>query len=137
MIFLDTSAVMALADSGDTHHDEALASFDVITSEGHVLLTHNYVLVESAALLQSRLGPESSLTFLADAERFTVHWVSPSDHAEAVRLLQSRHQRGMSLVDCLSLVVMNQYGVTTALAFDADLEAGGVELAGKFPVRIG
>ena len=129
MIFLDTSAVLALADTRDSHHTEAVASLEAMMSEGHLLLTHNYVLVESAALLQSRLGPESSMTFLSDAERFTVHWVSPADHAEAVKLLQTRNQRGLSLVDCMNCVVMRLYAVNTALAFNADFEADGFEIA--------
>ena len=129
MIFLDTSAVLALADTRDPHHAEAVASLGAKMSEGHLLLTHNYVLVESAALLQSRLGPESSMTFLSDAERFTIHWVSPADHAEAVKLLQNRNQRGLSLVDCMNYVVMRLYAVNTALVFDADFEADGFEMA--------
>ena len=84
MIFLDTSAVLALADTRDDHHAESVASLARITSEGHGLLTHNYVLVESAALLQSRIGLGNALAFLADAEQLTIHWVTPADHAEAV-----------------------------------------------------
>ena len=130
MIFLDTSAVLALADTRDSHHQKAVASLKNIVSEGQTLLTHNYVLVESAALLQNRLGLASSLAFLSDAERFTVHWVSLSDHAEAVEMLADRNLRGLSLVDCMSFVVMRQYSVNTALAFDADFEAEGFETAG-------
>ena len=130
MIFVDTSAVLALADTRDSHHHEAVASLESMMSEGHALLTHNYVLVESAALLQNRLGLDSSLAFLSDAERFTVHWVSPSDHAEAVEMLKDRNRRGLSLVDCMSFGVMRQYAVRIALAYDADFEAEGFETAG-------
>ena len=40
MIFLDTSAVLALADTRDPHHAEAVASLGAKMSEGHLLLTH-------------------------------------------------------------------------------------------------
>ena len=43
MIFLDTSAVLALADTRDSHHDEAVTSLASIVAEGQALLTHNYV----------------------------------------------------------------------------------------------
>ena len=76
MIFLDTSAVLALADLRDEHHAEAVAALESLMSAGNTLLSHNYVLVESAALLQSRLGLDSALAFLSDAENFTVHWVT-------------------------------------------------------------
>ena len=130
MIFLDTSAVMALADAGDEHHAKAVAAMARLVSEDHALLTHNYVLIESAALLQRRLGLQSALAFLADAEKLTLHWVTPGDHAEAAGLLTERNKRGLSLVDCMSFVVMRKYGVTAALAYDADFEAEGFEVRG-------
>lgn len=131
MIFLDTSAVLALADSTDDHHAEAVASLESLISEGQTLLTHNYILVESGALLQNRLGLESALAFQSDAERFTIHWVSAADHAAAISLLANRNRRGLSLVDCMSFLVMKQHSVRRALAFDADFEREGFEIVGQ------
>ena len=125
MIFLDTSATLALANTEDVHHAEAVAALAWLASEGHALLIHNYVLVESAALLQRRIGLKSALAFLGDAEKFTVHWVTPADHSEAVSLLARRNRRGLSLVDCMSFIVMAKYEVTTALAYDEDFKAEG------------
>ena len=130
MIFLDTSAVMALADAGDEHHGRAVAAMARLASEGQALFTHNYVLVESAAVLQRRIGLQSALAFLGDVDKLTVHWITPGDHDEAVGLLTERNRRGLSLVDCMSFVVMRMYGVTAALAYDADFEAEGFEVRG-------
>ena len=44
MIFLDTSAVLALADLRDEHHAEAVAALESLMSAGNTLLSHNYVL---------------------------------------------------------------------------------------------
>ena len=131
MIFLDTSGVLALADKLDPHHDEAVASLESVMSDGQGLLIHNYVFVEAVALLQNRLGLESSLAFLCDAQRFTIHWVSPSDHAEAVEIMNARNRRDLSLVNCMSFVVMRQYKIETALAFDRDFETEGFHLTGQ------
>ena len=128
MIFLDTSAVIALADSADENHMEAVAALAKVTAQGRVVLTHNYIIVESAALLQSRIGLRSALAFLSDAEKFTIHWVTPRDHADAVTLLAERNRRGLSLVDCMSFTVMRIYGVSAALAYDADFEAERFEV---------
>ena len=96
-----------------------------IESAGFPLLTHNYVLVESAAVLQRRLGLTSALSFLAESRTFTVHWINQNDHMEAIQLLERRSRRNLSLVDCMSFVVMTQYGITTALAYDSDFQAEG------------
>ncbi|MCY4107523.1 MAG: PIN domain-containing protein [Chloroflexi bacterium] len=128
MIFLDTSAVIALADSSDENHTKAVTALTKLTNQGHSVLTHNYILVESAALLQSRIGLRSALAFLSDAAKFTVHWVTPRDHADAVTLLAERNRRGLSLVDCMSFTVMRNYGVGAASAYDADFEAEGFDV---------
>ncbi|MBI4304733.1 MAG: PIN domain-containing protein [Chloroflexi bacterium] len=80
---------------------------------------------ESAALIQARYGLEHALTFLAEVKRFTIHWITETDHDDAVRLLRRRERRRLSLVDCASFVVMKRYGVTEALAFDEDFEREG------------
>ena len=130
MIFFDTSAAMALADVEDDHHEEAVRAMTRLIAEGRALLTHNYVLVESAAVLRRRLGLKSALAFLSDSRNFTVHWVTPRDHTEAVELLGRRNSRKLSLVDCMSFVVMRKYGATLAFAYDSDFEAEGFETVG-------
>ena len=83
--------------------------------------------MESAAVLQRRLGLTSALSFLDESKTFCVHWITPEDHAEAVELLERRGKRYLSLVDCMSFVVMKHYGITTALAYDSDFQAEGFD----------
>lgn len=125
MIFFDTSAAVALASGEDDHHGDAVRAIEAIANSRATLLTHNYVLVESAALLQGRLGLPSALNFLSNSESFYVHWVTHEDHMEAVALLRQRNRRRLSLVDCMSFVIMRKYGVATALAYDSDFQTEG------------
>ena len=63
--------------------------------------------------------------FLQDAGRLRMHWVTEDDHASAVEL-HSRAGRGrLSLVDCVSFIVMRRLGIVSALAFDGDFQAEG------------
>ncbi len=128
MIFLDTSAIYAIADQADPNHARAMALVAQAQREGESFLVHNYVLVESTALLQRRLGLESALLFIQESERFRIHWVGAREHREAVELLRERGRRGLSLVDCVSFVVMRQEGVARVLAFDTDFEREGFQL---------
>lgn len=43
----------------------------------------------------------------------------------SLELLERRGKRYLSLVDCMSFVVMKQYDITTALAYDSDFQAEG------------
>ena len=125
MIFLDTSAIYALADANDKRHSEARDMFNLAFDDDEDILIHNYVLIESAALLQRRLGLDIALQFLDQIVSIQTHWIDAEDHAQAVTLLQGPGNRRLSLVDCASFVVMRRYGIAQAMAFDADFENEG------------
>ncbi len=87
MIFLDTSAIYAWADAADPNHAVAVRSLQAILESGEDLLTHNYVLVESVALLQARLGLLAANKLGRDAANFAVEWVDAELHAAAIHAL--------------------------------------------------
>ena len=96
MIFVDTSAVYAWADSADANHSIALRRLNAILEAGEELLTHNYVLVESMALLQARLGIAAAMKLARDARNFVLEWVDEDLHALAVRELEHPKKRQVS-----------------------------------------
>jgi len=128
MIFLDTSAIYALADRRDPHHDLAKERFKALLDAGEEVLTHNYVLVEAMALVQSRLGLEAAVRLAEDCRAFRVEWVDEATHEEAIRRLARSAKRRVSLVDQVSFLVMRRRGVRVALAFDSDFEEVGFQI---------
>lgn len=118
MIFIDTSAIYALADRSDPQHRRARKQFERMLGAGMPLLTHSYILIESVALLQHRLGIDTARTFVADARAFEVEWVSATTHEAAVDRWRLANRRKVSLVDAVSFVVMRARGVDVAFAFD-------------------
>ena len=86
MIFLETSAVLALLNDRDRFHGAALTALGKIDSDGETLLTHNYAIVEAVALIQRRLGLAAAVTFQRDAQSsFKIHWITEADHQHAFR----------------------------------------------------
>lgn len=128
MIFLDTSAIYALADVEDPNHERARDRFRVLLGAGEDFLTHNYVLLESIALVQNRLGLPSALRVAREAQLFDVEWVDEAMHDEAMERLARSGQRRVSLVDQVSFLVMRRRGVAAALAFDRDFVEEGFRL---------
>jgi predicted nucleic acid-binding protein len=128
MIFLDTSAIYALADQADPQHEQAKVRMQVALERGEEILTHNYVLVEAMALLQSRLGLEAALGLARDSRAFDIEWVDEATHGEAIRRLARVGKRRVSLVDQVSFLVMRRRGVRFAFAFDPDFEVEGFRL---------
>ena len=125
MIFIDTSAIYTLADKADPNHNAAYGKFEDVLKSGEIFLLTNYILLESAALLQARLGLSSAILFLKDAKSFEVEWVDLELHEEAERELERLGKRGISLVDCTSFVVMRRRGVRKTFAFDPDFKDQG------------
>ncbi|MBI2917109.1 MAG: PIN domain-containing protein [Chloroflexi bacterium] len=68
MIFLDTSAIYALADKSDPNHSRAAEYFRKVLETDEEVLVHSYVLGEAAALLQRRLGLDTALRFLLNRD---------------------------------------------------------------------
>jgi len=128
VIFIDTSAIYALADRADANHPRATRLFTAALSSGERLVTHSYVLVEAMALIQHRLGLEHALTFAGDAEAFDVDWVTRATHERAVEWLQTAGRRHVSLVDAVSFVVMRTRQIEVAFAFDPHFVRAGFRL---------
>ncbi|MBV8206150.1 MAG: PIN domain-containing protein [Acidobacteria bacterium] len=128
MIFLDTSAIYAWADASDANHKASVRRLQAILSSGADLFTHNYVLVESAALIQKRLGLAAAVKFAADTAMFDIEWVDEDLHAAGVAELAKAKKRHLSLVDHISFLVMNRRSISTAFTFDTDFAAMGFRI---------
>ena len=131
MIFVDTSALYAVLDRDDQAHESARdAWIGWLSDERDIsLLTSNYVLVESFALLQSRLGIEAVRAFHDDLlPVLQLQWTTPEDHEIATQALLLAGRRQLSLVDCTSFQLMRRLGVSQAFAFDRHFEEQGFEL---------
>jgi predicted nucleic acid-binding protein len=130
MIFLDTSAIYAWADTADANHSKAVELQQMILDSGEELLTHNYVLLESVALLQARLSIAAAVKLTKDASLFVIEWVDEDLHAAGMRELEQSKKRRMSLVDHISFLVMRRHRISTAFSFDRDFISAGFQLVG-------
>lgn len=95
----------------------------------HALLTtSNYVVVETCALLQRRLGTKALHTFRSEVlPSLHVQWVSPPQHETAFAALLASGRRKLSLVDCVSFKLMRDLDLETAFAFDIHFREEGFD----------
>lgn len=117
--YVDTSAWLAVLDADDQHHEAARVAWLGALERHEPLLTSNYVVVESTAVVQRRLGLDAlralTLDLLPVAE---VEWVTPEDHDAATAALLTAGRRTLSLVDCSSFELMRRLGIRSVFAFD-------------------
>ncbi len=125
-VFLDTSALYALLDAEDASHPRAAKTWTALSARDEDLVTSNYVLVETIALLQNRIGPEAVRAFQGGlAPLLRILWIDEEEHAAAVGALLTAGRRRLSLVDCASFEAMRDSGISTAFAFDRDFAEQG------------
>lgn len=126
MVFVDTSAILAVLDADDTNHKSATEVWKSLLNGENRLVTSNYVLVETFAVVQRRLGVKASRTTHTDIlPIFHIEWITQNMHESGVTAFFVASRKRLSLVDCVSFYVMRELGIDTAFVFDRNFKEQG------------
>lgn len=129
MILVDTSALYAVLDRDDENHRAASVTWASLLQTDERLLVTNYIVVETTAIVQHRLGMEAVRALCGDIlPALDVHWIAEADHAHAQNALLATNRRRLSLVDCSSFHVMRSRLVRRTFAFDPHFSEQGFEV---------
>ena len=124
-VFVDTSGIYAVLDRDDANHAASKPAWMQLAAEAD-LFTTNYILVETSALVQHRLGTAALRAFANDVvPLLRVAWVTEAEHRAAVEAVLAASRKKLSLVDCVSFEIMREYGVQFAFCFDAHFREQG------------
>jgi len=127
--FVDTAALLALLDGDDRYHQAAAATWRSLLAQDAVLVTTNYVLIETYALVQRRFGMEAVRILSQDfVPLLDIDWLNEEIHNASVAALLTAGRRQLSLVDCTSFEAMRRRGLTQAFTFDAHFAERGFEV---------
>lgn len=127
-IFIDTSAFYALLDRDDENQKVAKGVWTRILNAENILVTSNYVLVETFALLQNRLSVMAVRAFQEDiVPILNIEFVNLEVHRSGTAALLAASKRNLSLVDCISFEIMRTLGIKTAFTFDVHFKEAGFQ----------
>jgi predicted nucleic acid-binding protein len=119
LILIDTSAFLAILNREDDNHSTAKGLWHELLHSESVLVSNNYILVESFALIQRRLGMEAVRVFQEDIlPLINIEWIDKETHKSGMSALLAASKRNLSLVDCVSFETMRTLGIKTIFAFD-------------------
>jgi predicted nucleic acid-binding protein len=125
-IFVDTSGFIAVLDRDEANHSGAAEAWQNILSSPDALVTTNYVLVETCALVQNRLGMEAIKVFQADiVPVLQIEWIDSTVHLAAMGTMLAAARKKLSLVDCVSFEIMRLFGITAAFTLDRHFKEQG------------
>ena len=106
--FVDTSVLYAVLDADDKRHQDATTALGEALGRER-LVTTSYVVVETAALVQRRLGLPAVRDLLERlVPSFDVRWVDQELHEAGVDAMLSAGRRAVSLVDHVSFEHMRR-----------------------------
>jgi uncharacterized protein len=126
MIFIDTSAFLALIDFRDLFNARAKKCWADLIASDETFFTTNYVLTESIALIQNRLGLQAIRILKEDfLPGIEFEWLDEEQHNAALEILLAANRRNLSLVDCSSFETMRRNGLQTVFTFDEHFKEQG------------
>ncbi len=129
-IFADTAGLFALLVKNDYMHIRAKQNFAYFAQHRAQLVTSSFVLVETTALLQRRVGLAAVHGFQSKIiPLLEIIWVNGDWYARAIQRLFALSNRNISLVDCLSFEIMESEEISTAFSFDKHFTENGFVIA--------
>src|SRR5215217_665342 len=116
--FVDSSALVALADRDDTSHAAAVAAYQDLVAGGFRLFTTDLALASAYELIAVALGHEVARSWLAHCN-ILVQRVAPADLEEGRRAIEEGWSAPQAtLTDTIHLAVLDRLGVTDVFAVD-------------------
>ena len=129
-VFLDTGYIIALEAADDQHHDAAVQHWRGFITQLPPLVTTSYVFAEVVTFFNSRnqhaKASEIGNRLLRSPTVRLVH-VDEGLFYDGWRCFTQHADKSYSLTDCVSFLVMERFGIRTALAFDQHFVQAGFE----------
>jgi predicted nucleic acid-binding protein len=124
LLFIDTSAFYAIADTSDRRH-QSVSKFSDNAIGKYQLVTTNYILDELHTLLLAHIGYHVAVTYkkeidkLIDVEILEIIWIDEAIANQSWQIFEKFNiDKEWSFTDCTSYVVMKQKGITEAFTLD-------------------
>ena len=131
VVFVDSSAWIAIAHQQDSRHAEARAYYRTLMT-GTKLVTSNYVLSESITFLTYRQRRRQALELHAMIQSavqlnlLEVEWVTPGIHDMAWDIYLRYADQTFSFCACTSFALCRTRNVDEVFSFDGDFDVVGL-----------
>lgn len=128
-LFVDTSGFYAFLVETEADHQAVKRAFGQAAEDGRRMITTNYVVLETSALLQHRIGiaPVRDLNGKV-LPLVEVKFVDERLHKRGLGRLFRMDRRRVSLVDAVSFEAMEEHRISDVLGLDSDFEDAGFRL---------
>jgi uncharacterized protein len=127
-VFIDTSFFIALLNSNDSDHPQAVALQIQLTAEKVYKITSEYVLLElgdGLSRLRFRHLASQLISFIYQDSSFEVIPSSTQLFKQSLSLFNERPDKEWGLTDCSSFAIMRELNLDVALTADHHFQQAG------------
>lgn len=127
-IFLDTNGWIALLNSSDALHEAATAIWSDLVQSGATIVLTDWIVAETGnglARTKARQSFPRAVELIRKSPRARLIPVTRPLLQAALDLYEKRSDKDWGLVDCASLLVMQESGMTEAITNDRHFAQAG------------
>ena len=119
-VLVDASAFFAIFNTRDPKHELATSTLSQLTRERSQVLTTNFLVAETHALLLNRRGRDLAVQFLTVLQGGdpAIVRVTEDDEERAKAIIFQYDDKDFSYVDTTSFAVMERLGIDEGFSFD-------------------
>jgi len=130
-VFADTAALIALGDRGDSFHHQAIFVRDELKKNNRNFVTTDAVILELASYF-SQSDRRIIAISLIEALNQSPKWKNIPIERLLIKRGFERYKKaadkGWSMVDCISMIVSEDYGITDIFTSDHHFEQAGFRI---------
>jgi hypothetical protein len=130
-VFVDTDGWMACADRADPTHAPCRAARDGALEAGRTLITTDFVIDETLALIRFRLGLSAANAWwqqIDGSTRLRCERIDDDRFERARQLFFRYRDKDLSLTDCTSIAVMRELKLTAVITTDRRVQQVGFDV---------
>jgi uncharacterized protein len=130
-LFIDTSAWIAVADSGESSHTSVTTIYKQLLKSSVRLITSDLVVAESQILLRRRMGADAANIFLDSVNHspsVEIVFLDQEMEIEAKKILEKFSDQELSLTDAASFLIMKSRKIRTAFTLDKHFAIAGFRI---------
>jgi len=129
-VFIDASGWIAIVSADDRNHRSAkLAYRKIVTQKTHIITT-NWTLYEALSIIKDKIGHAQALSLWNLVKQFPlISLIKVTDDIETrgLGMFFRYTDKAWGVVDCTSLIVMEQTGCFKALAYDRHFKEASLQ----------
>jgi len=128
MLFVDTSALIALGSQADNLHQDSIKLFDHYSQQAQLFLTTNGVLLEfmnTFGIVKLRSNGLRIINEIMNSSEWRVIIIDQQLMELGLERFGQRMDKNWGLVDCISMIVAEQNNIRDIMTADHHFEQAG------------